>query len=467
MAVLDRIYAIFWGPATLAVIIGMGIFLTLRSGFAQLRLFPMAMREFFGLLRPGKRERSSFRALCTALGATVGTGNLAGVAGGIALGGPGAIFWMWVSGLFGMAVKFSEAVLAVRYRLRNEKGDYFGGPMVMIRLGMGERFRPLAALYSVLGIVAAFGVGSATQVNALVNAAAEAMEALQIPTFSGWEWAMGALLAGFLCILFLGGMKRIGEAAELLVPFASLGYMLLCMGVIVSRSENLPAAVQSIFVGAFTPQAVTGGAVSSVFRAAQTGVSRGIFSNEAGMGTAAIAHAGADVDHPVRQGLMGIMEVFLDTFVICTLTALAILCSGEPISYGVDDGAGLTQRCFCAVYGRWAEVAIAAFLSVFTITTILGWGIYGAACAQYLFGRDVWRKFVLLQAAAVVLGAGAKIGMVWRLSEIVNILMVFPNLFALFALSPELKRLVKSFRPEKGSGRRNYCRIGPESPAAR
>ena len=456
--ILELVNSFVWGAPALALILGVGLYLSIRTGFAQLTLFPRAFRQFFEKLRPGKTREgavSPFQALCTALAATVGTGNLAGVAGAIAIGGPGAVFWMWICALLGMMTKFAEATLAVRYREKNENGEYVGGPMYMIPNGMGARWRWLGTVYCFFGVVAAFGVGNATQINAVVTGVNEALTA-----FGGEETLLGNLLMGILLAILiasmlLGGMRRIGTIAERLVPVASAAYLILGAGVLAARASQIGGAFAAILQGAFSPRAVTGGAVGSLFLTLRIGVSRGVFTNEAGMGTAGIAHALADVSHPAQQGLMGIMEVFLDTIVICTMTALVILVSGVPIPYGDDVGVALTSQAFASVYGDWVSVVIAAALCCFAIATVLGWGLYGARCAQYLFGSGVWKRFVLLQAAAVILGAVLKTGTVWLLSETVNGLMAIPSLIALAALSPELARLTKEYRRNLARNRAN------------
>lgn len=445
---LECVNGIVWGAPALVLILGVGLYISLRTGFAQITLFPRALRAFAARLRGGKAEEGAvtpFQALCTALAATVGTGNLVGVAGAMAIGGPGAIFWMWICALLGMATKFAEATLAVRYRVR-ENGEYVGGPMYMIREGLGKKWYWLGGVYSFFGIVAAFGVGNATQINAVVNGVDAAVKAFGGEVSLLGNLIMGILLAILIGAMLLGGARRIGLVAERLVPFVSAAYLLLGLGVLIARVQAVPAAFGAIVQGAFAPRAVTGGVVGSMFAALRTGVSRGVFTNEAGMGTASIAHAGAQVRHPAEQGLMGIMEVFLDTIVICTMTALVILVSGVAIPYGVDVGVTLTTDAFSAVYGDWVSVLIAAALCCFAFATVLGWGLYGARCAQFLFGANVWKKFVLLQAVTVVLGAVLNTGTVWLLSETVNGLMAIPNLIALAALSPELTRLTKEYK---------------------
>ena len=432
------------GLPAAALILGVGLFLTLRLGFPQLGLFPRAVGLFFRRMFAGKRDGgvSSFQALCTALAATVGTGNLVGVAGAICLGGPGAIFWMWVCAFFGMATKYAEAALAVRYRVKTPDG-YAGGPMYTMTYGLGQRFRPLAKAYCVFGILAAFGVGNTAQVNAVVTGVNAA-----VSRFGGQPSRMGNLLMGLTLavlagFLLFGGAKRIGAAAETLVPLAAGAYLLLCVGVLLVFRRRIPIALGQILTGAFCPRAVTGGMLGSAFRALCVGCRRGVFTNEAGMGTASIAHACAEAE-PAEQGLMGMMEVFLDTIVICTLTALVILVSGVPVPYGVDTGAELTTRAFSQVYGAGASVFLAAALILFAVATILGWGLYGARCTQFLFGG--WKGFAAAQTAMVVLGAVLDTETVWQLSEVANGLMALPNLICLAALTTELRRITKEYK---------------------
>ena len=451
--ILELLNRTIWGAPALILILGVGLFLTVKTGGAQLTLFPRACRTFLDRLREEKLGQSGvspFQALCTALAATVGTGNLAGVAGAMAIGGPGAIFWMWCCAVLGMVTKFAEATLAVRYRTKDRTGEYVGGPMYMIRRGMGEHWAWLGGVYCFFGVAAAFGVGNATQVNAVIGGINQALTAFGGQESRTGNLIMGVLLGILVVLMLLGGARRIGNIAERLVPFAAIAYLLLGAGVLLLRHEQIPYAFITIVQGAFSPQAVTGGMVGSAFQALRVGVSRGVFTNEAGMGTASIAHGAAKVGHPVEQGLMGIMEVFLDTVVICTMTALVILCSGVPIPYGVDTGVALTTQAFSAVYGDWASVLIALSLCCFAFATILGWGLYGARCAQYLFGEKAWRYFALLQGGIVMLGAVLNTGTVWILSEIFNGLMAIPNLIALAALSPELARLTKEYKRKFG-----------------
>lgn len=443
---LNGLHHTLWGAPTLILILGTGLFLSVRTRFVQLRLLPRSLRQMARSLRrkPGENGISPFQALCTALAATVGTGNLVGVAGAICLGGPGAIFWMWICGFIGMATKYAEVTLALRCRVR-EHGEYLGGPMYMITRGMGPRWRYLAAAYAVFGIAASFGVGNATQVSAVVSGVNAVLRSFGRAESLRRNLAVGLLLAVTIGAVLLGGAKQVGRTAEKLIPFVSAGYIALCLGVLILRRRYLPQAVSLILDGAFNPRSVTGGLLGSAFQALRVGCSRGVFTNEAGMGTASMAHACAQVSHPAEQGLLGIVEVFLDTIVICTLTALVILTAGVAIPYGTDAGGSLTASAFSAVYGSWVNVFLAGALACFAIATVLGWGLYGCRCAQFLLGPKAWKGFALLQALTVIPASVGKAETVWLLAEILNALMSVPNLIALAALSPELVRLTKEY----------------------
>ncbi len=445
---LERINRFVWGIPALFMILGVGIYLTIRTGFLQIRILPCAIKRFVKQLRNSNDHESgisSYKAVCTALAATVGTGNLAGVAGAIAIGGPGAVFWMWICAVLGMILKFAEAVLAVHFRQKNENGELIGGPMYMISQGLGEKWKWLAGIYCFLGVVAAFGVGNATQVNTVIDSINDVVLMYGGESSAARNLIIGCSISIVLTVMMLGGAKRIGTAAQMLVPFASVMYLLLGTTVLLLNYNAIPGAFLAIFRGAFDPKAVTGGAVGSAFLVLRTGAARGLFTNEAGMGTASIAHAGANVSHPVEQGLMGIVEVFLDTIVICTMTALVILCSGIPICYGEDVGILLTSSAFSLVYGDWVRVLICITLCLLAIATIMGWSLYGGRCAQYLFGYKSWKTFVVFQAIVIVLGSVMNTDIVWTTSEIVNGLMAIPNLFALFMLTPVLMELYKEY----------------------
>ena len=444
---LNFINRFVWGVPALLLILGVGIMLSVRTGWAQFRLFPAAMKAFFAPLfrRDQQSANSPYRALCTALAATVGTGNLAGVAGAIAIGGPGAVFWMWLCAILGMITKFAEAVLAVHYRVKEKNGTYIGGPMYAVKLGMGPQWQWLAGVYCFFGVVAAFGVGASTQVNAVIGGINNAIGVFGGSECQSVNLLIGAFLSVMTVLVVFGGANRIGAVAAFLVPFASAFYLLMGAGVLVLKASAIPNAFYAIVKGAFCPEAVTGGVLASAFQALRVGTSRGVFTNEAGMGTAGIAHASASVEHPVQQGLMGIVEVFLDTIVICTMTALVILCSGIPISYGHDLGIQITADAFSQVYGNWIHIPLAISLCAFAIATIFGWGLYGARCAQFLFGNASWKWFVFLQAGSVMLGSVLNTGTVWSLSETANGLMAIPNLIILIILSPKIVSLTREY----------------------
>ena len=436
-----------WGAPALILILGVGLYLSIRVRFLQLRLFPKACRLF--LSRFSRTSKASgvspMQALCAALAATIGTGNIAGVAGAITLGGPGAIFWMWVCAVFGMMLKFAEVTLAVCYRQKVD-GEWVGGPMYMISCGMRKPWSFLAYLYCFFGAIAAFGVGNATQINAVMTGLNQISGRFGTDLTFRKNLGIGLLLAVPVGLTLLGGARRIGAAAEILVPLAAGVYLLMGAGVLILRYRQIPQAFAAIFHGAFSPRAVTGGVVGSCFGALRIGVSRGVFTNEAGMGTASMAHASAETKHPAEQGLMGIMEVFLDTIVICTMTALVILCSGVPIPYGEDVGAALTSQAFCVVYGDNASIFLTMTLSCFAFATVLGWGLYGVRCAGFLFGECVRKGVALLQTAVVVLSAVLETGFIWSFAELVNGLMVIPNLIALMVLSPKLQELTCNYK---------------------
>lgn len=446
--VLDAVNQFVWGVPALVLILSVGVLISIRSGWAQFRFFPAAVRNLFASV--SKKDTSNtispYKALCTALAATVGTGNIAGVAGAIAIGGPGAIFWMWICAFLGMATKFAEAVLSVRYRTVNGDGSCLGGPMYIVRNAMGKKWQPLAGIYCFFGVVAAFGVGSATQVNAVLGGINSAIQSLGGQESKSLNLLVGICLSVMVLTVTNGGASRIGSVSSVLVPFAAFFYMILAFGVMVVKASAIPDAFALILHGAFQPQAVTGGVIGSAFRALRVGASRGVFTNEAGMGTAGIAHGAASVEHPVQQGFMGILEVFLDTVVICTMTALVILCSGISVPYGQDLGIQITVDAFSCVYGSWVNIPLAVSLCFFAIATIIGWGLYGARCAEFLFGSRTWKKFAILQAGSVLLGSVLNTGTVWSLAETANGLMAIPNLIILFYLSPEVTRLIQSYR---------------------
>ena len=452
-SVNTAVNSFIWGVPAMICIIGVGLFLSLRTRFIQIRRFPYAIRTTLGRMF-SKKDASEgaitpFQAVCTALAATVGTGNIAGVAGAIAIGGPGAVFWMWISAFLGMCTKFSEVTLAVHFRETNPDGDLAGGPMYYIKNGLGKKWMWLAYLFSIFGILTVFGTGNATQVNTITTAVRSALTGYGILPDSAvgtFNLAMGILLASSVALVLLGGIKRIGSVAEKLVPFMALLYILLSFGVVFFHLENVPGVFSSIIQGAFSPSAVTGGVVGSFFTSMKRGVSRGIFSNEAGLGTGSIAHACADTDNPVHQGMFGIFEVFADTIVICTLTALVILCSGTSVNYGQAAGAELTISGFTLTYGGWASLFTAVALCCFAFSTIIGWGLYGSRCIEYLFHTDkVVRPFLVVYSFVAILGATVDLGLLWSIADTFNGLMSIPNLIALLLLSGTVAKLVKEF----------------------
>ena len=446
----DSINGFVWGVPAMICIIGVGLLLSFRTRFLQFRKFGYTFKVTIGKIFH-KRQASDgsitpFQAVCTALAGTVGTGNIAGVAGAIAIGGPGAVFWMWMSALLGMCTKFAEVTLAVHFREKNKEGDWVGGPMYYIKNGLGRKWQWLAVLFSILGVLTVFGTGNATQVNTITTAIDSALLNYQIikpefvPTFN---LILGIIITILVALVLLGGIKRIGQVTERLVPFMALLYLILAIGVILLNVNRIPTVFASIFQGAFSPSAVTGGVIGTMFTSMKKGVSRGIFSNEAGLGTGSIAHAAADTSDPIQQGFFGIFEVFTDTIIICTMTALVILCSNIPIAYGVDAGAELTIQGFTATYGNWVSIFTAVALCCFAFSTIIGWGLYGTRCIEFLFGSKVNRPFMLVYSLVAILGATVDLGLLWSIADTFNGLMAIPNLIALFLLSGTVVQLIK------------------------
>ena len=446
-----------WGVPAMICIVGVGLLLSIRTGFLQIRKFPYAIKVTIGRMLK-KREASDgaltpFQAVCTALAATVGTGNIAGVAGAIAIGGPGAVFWMWISALLGMCTKFSEVTLAVHFREKNAEGDLVGGPMYYIKNGLKKQWHWLAYLFAAFGVLTVFGTGNATQVNTITTAIDSALYnygVISEQNVSTLNLVIGIILAVLIGLILLGGIKRIGQVAEKLVPFMAVIYIILAIGVVILNYRNIPTVFASIFKGAFSPASVTGGAVGSFFMSMKKGVSRGIFSNEAGLGTGSIAHACADTRKPVKQGFFGIFEVFVDTIVICTLTALVILCSGVPVGYGDAAGAELTILGFTSTYGSWVSIFTAIAMCCFAFSTIIGWGLYGTRCVEFLLGTRANRPFMILYALVAIVGATMELGLMWNIAETFNGLMVIPNLIAVFLLSGVVVRLVKEYFDREG-----------------
>ena len=449
-----------WGIPAMICIIGVGLYLSIRTGFIQIRRFVYAIKQTLGKIFEKKEAEKGamtpFQAVCTALAGTVGTGNIAGVAGAIAIGGPGAVFWMWISALLGMCTKFSEVVLAVHFRERNEEGDWVGGPMYFIKNGLPKKWHFLAVLFSAFGMVAVFGTGNATQVNTIVTAIDAVLinyNITQEGSLGTVNLVLGIVIAACVAMVLLGGVKRIGSVTEKLVPFMAAFYIVLALGVVIIHIGAVPRVFASIFAGAFNPGAFTGGVIGSMFVSMRRGVSRGIFSNEAGLGTGSIAHATADTGHPVHQGLFGIFEVFTDTIVICTLTAMVILCSGVELVYGEAAGADLTIAGFTSTYGIWVSLFTAVALICFAFSTTIGWGLYGSRCVEFIFGTGTIRPFLVIYAFISIVGATLNLGLLWDISDTFNGLMVIPNLIAVFLLSGTVFRLTKEYFLELDAGK--------------
>ena len=441
-----------WGVPAMICIIGVGLYLSIRTRFLQIRKFPYAMKVTLGRMMK-KKEASDgaltpFQAVCTALAATVGTGNVAGVAGAIAIGGPGAVFWMWISALLGMCTKFAEVTLAVHFRETNAQGDLVGGPMYYIKNGLDKKWHFLAYLFAAFGVLAVFGTGNATQVNTITTAIDSALSSFNVLPADAVKLVnliIGVALAIIIALILIGGIKRIGNVTSKLVPFMAIMYIVLALGVIFFHIKSVPAVFASIIEGAFHPASVTGGVVGSFFMSMKKGVSRGIFSNEAGLGTGSIAHACADTKKPVKQGFFGIFEVFVDTIIICTMTALVILCSGVSVNYGEAAGAELTISGFTAVYGSWVSIFTAVAMCCFAFSTIIGWGLYGTRCIEFLFGSRSNKPFMVLYSLTAIVGATMNLGLMWSIAETFNGLMVIPNLIAVFLLSDVVVKMTKEY----------------------
>ncbi len=443
-----------WGIPLIVLILGVGIYLTVRLVFLPLIRLPRAFRYMFAKESGGKGEVSSFGALCTALSATIGTGNIVGVATAIVAGGPGAMFWMWLAAFFGMATKFAEGVLAVKYRKVYADGHALGGPFYYIERGLGPKFKWLAVLFAVFGMcVGLFGIGTFTQVNSISSAVNEIIPS-QTVSFLGGEYTVstmvsGAILTLIVALVLIGGVKRIAKVSEAVVPFMALIYILFGLIVLFANITAIPAAFEQIFVGAFNPRAVAGGAAGSMLVAMQMGIARGIFSNEAGLGSAPIAAAVASTREPVRQGLVSMTGTFIDTLVVCTMTGLTIVITG---SWNIGlEGVSVTMNAFSdglpGVLGTAGPVILLICLIFFAFTTILGWNFYGERCLEYLVGRN--KKAILayrvLYILAVFIGPYMTIQAVWDIADIFNGLMAIPNLIAVILLSGEVVRLSKSF----------------------
>ena len=452
-----------WGPWMLLLLVGTGIFLSIRVGFIQFGKFGYVMKNTLGKLfkkqSAGEGEVTPLQAVSTALAATVGTGNIAGVTGAIVAGGPGAVFWMWLSALFGMVTKYAEVVLSIRYRERNAKGEWVGGPMYYIKNGLGKGWNWLGVLFCLFGALAAFGIGNLTQVNTIaasinnaINACGGNTMAVAVNMFGQTvpvtSLIVGAVVAAIVGLVLFGGVKRIGAVAEKLVPLMAVVYILCSLSVVIANAGSLGKVFGMIFKGAFSPQAALGGAFGIAIKTTiQKGIGRGVFSNEAGLGSAPIAHAASSESDPVRQGLFGIFEVFMDTIVICTLTALTLLCgidAGVEVAWGTGAGAELISASFGTIFGNQAgSLIVAVCLSLFALTTILSWSLYGTRCSEFLVGTKLTIIFQVAFVVMLVFGAALKLELAWNIADTLNGFMAVPNLIALLGLSGVVVKLTK------------------------
>ena len=452
----SKVNGFVWGIPMMVLILGVGVYLSVRCGFPQFRHFGHIIKNTLGSAFEKTEKKdgavSPFKAMCTALAASIGTGNIAGVSGAIAIGGPGAIFWMWVSALLGMCTKFSEVTLALKYRERNEKGDWVGGPMYYITNGLGKNWKWLACLFAGFGALASFGIGNMTQINTIAGTINTAIGGFFNTTDS--EKTIIALAVSIICALIcafilLGGIQRLADVCSFLVPVMAVIYIIASLIVIVLNIGGIPAAFAAIVKGAFNPASVAGGLAGVGIKTAITkGVGRGIFSNEAGLGSAPIAHAAADVDHPVKQGIYGVFEVFMDTIVVCTMTALVVLLGVgvENINYGTDIGANLTIMGFESVFGSGLPgVAVAVCLTLFALSTVLAWALYGTRCVEYLFGFKASKVYQVIFCIFACMAGTVELKLAWDIADTLNGLMAIPNLLALALLSPTVIKLSKEY----------------------
>ena len=427
LALIKNIDSILWGPPLIILLVGTGIFLTIRLKLLQVAKLPLAMKLITTAKNQGSGDISSFKALCVAMSATVGTGNIVGVATAVAAGGPGAIFWMWMAAFFGMATKYSEGLLAIKYRSKDKLGQVAGGPMYYIELGLGKKYRPLAIIFAVFCVlVAFFGIGTFAQVNAIV-------QSVNI-SFGVPAYMTDIVLTVLVAAITLGGLKSIARAASAIVPFMAVLYFFTCLSIIVLHIGDIPAAVATIIESAFTGHAALGGfAGSTIMVAMQSGIARGVFSNESGLGSAPIAAAAAKTQWPAEQGLISMTGTFIDTIIICTMTGLTLVLTG--VWYGDAAGAAMTNTAFSMDYGPVGGVFLTISLALFAFTTILGWNYYGERACQYLFGIKGILPYRLIFICLVASGAFLELEAIWVLADIVNGLMAIPNLIALIGLS--------------------------------
>lgn len=442
LELMQNINNLVWGPPLLLLLVGTGVYFTLRLGIFQISKLPTAFRLIFSSDQSGQGDVSSFAALCTALAATVGTGNIVGVATAITTGGPGALFWMWVAAFFGMATKYAEGFLAIKYRTKDANGQAAGGPMHYITLGMGQKWKPLAIFFAISGVlVALLGMGTFSQVNSISSS----MSA----SFGLAPQLVSIVTAISIAFFIFGGIEKISDVSTKIVPFMAILYILASIIVLALHWDQLLPTLVLVFKSAFTPAAAVGGfAGATVQQAIQRGIARGVFSNESGLGSAPIAAAAAKSDNPVEQGLISMTGTFIDTLIICTLTGLTILVTGQWSGEGLE-GAPLTQAAFATVFGNTGSIALTISLVLFAFTTILGWSYYGERCIEFLFGTKSILPYRLLFVAMVALGGFLKLDLIWTIADIVNGLMALPNLIALLALSPVIIKETRQYFAKK------------------
>ncbi len=445
LAVLNEIDNFIWGPPLLVLLVGTGVLLTIRLNLLQIFKLPKALNLIFRAQNAGSGDIDSFKALCTALSATVGTGNIVGVATAIHAGGPGALFWMWMAAFFGMATKYAEGLLAVKYRETDEKGEIAGGPMYYIKNGMGKKYKWLGGLFAFFGVlVAYFGIGTFAQVNSIVD-----ITKMTIGLDPVWT---GAILTIFVAAITIGGLQSIAAAASRIVPAMAFIYFLSTIGVLLVFADKVPAAVSMIFESAFTTTAATGGFLgATVMMAMRNGVARGVFSNESGLGSAPIVAAAAKTKWPAEQGLISMTGTFIDTIIICTLTGLTLVVTG--VWCGMENGAALTNAAFTSAFPVFGGYMLLIGLVLFAFTTILGWNYYGERCMIYLVGTKGVLPYRLVFILLIASGAFLKLEAIWILADIVNGLMAIPNLIALLFLSGICVRETKKYMDHLKTGK--------------
>ncbi len=453
LAIIEHATTTLFGVSLTILLFTVGVYVSIRIGFIQLTWCRRIVGYTLGrLFKPRATEKSrgrlsSLQALTTALAGTIGTGNIAGVAGAITIGGPGAVFWMWVAGFIGMGTKYAEILLAVYYREKNIRGEYIGGPMYYIKNGLSEKYHFLGKMYSLFGCFAALGIGNMTQANTVATSIATSLPFINSTILKFFISVLLTLLIGFT---LLGGVNRVGRITERIVPPMAILYIVATLAIIISNIDNLMPTISLIVTAAFNPRAVLGaGAGITVTQAVRTGVARGIFSNEAGLGSAPIAHASAETDSSVEQGFFGILEVFIDTIVICSLTAISILITELPIDYGNDIGIELTVATFNEFYGGIAPIMLAVAVALFAVTSIISWSLYGVRCFEALFKNRNIKIYKLLFLSAIIPATLLNIGVVWRIAEILNGLMMVPNVIAIVLLCGKVSGLTQKYSIDK------------------